>query len=59
MQYTRENLERGEEPAPFPADAKASLALIRSLAGDDLNRCFVSHDAAAWARWRHAPEAYR
>jgi hypothetical protein len=39
--------------------AKASLALIRSLAGDDLPRVFTSHDAAAWATWRHAPESYR
>jgi len=57
--YTRQNLERGETPGQLPEDGKASLALIRSLVKDDLDRCFVSHDAAAWARWRHAPEVYR
>lgn len=57
--YTRENLERGETPGQSPEDGQASLALIRSLVKDDLDRCFVSHDAAAWARWRHAPETYR
>jgi N-acyl homoserine lactone hydrolase len=57
--YTRENLERGETPAPDADAAKASLALIRSLVKDDLDRAFPSHDASAWSRWRHAPEAYR
>ncbi len=56
---TRENLERGEEPSLSPEDAKASLALIRSLVNDDLDRCFPSHDMEAWGRWRHAPEVYR
>ncbi|MDE3101886.1 MAG: N-acyl homoserine lactonase family protein [Chloroflexota bacterium] len=56
---TRANLERGEEPALAPDDAKASLALIRSLVNDDLDRCFPSHDMAAWRSWRHAPEVYR
>ena len=57
--FTRENLERGEIPAMDQAAAKESLALIRSLAGDDLQRVFTSHDAAAWAGWRHAPLSYR
>jgi len=57
--FTRENLERGETPALDPEAAKVSLALIRSLVNHDLDRCFVSHDAAAWSRWRHAPEPYR
>jgi len=57
--FTRENLARGEIRAPDEAAAKNSLALIRSLVGDDLDRVFTSHDAASWARWRHAPETYR
>ena len=57
--FTRENLERGEIRQPDETAAKESLALIRSLVGDDLDRIFVSHDAAAFARWRHAPEWYR
>ncbi len=57
--FTRENLERGETPALDPDAAKQSLALIRSLVDDDLDRCFVSHDASAWAAWRHAPASYR
>ena len=57
--FTRENIERGEVPAMDPAAAKESLALIRSLAGGDLTRIFTSHDADAWATWRHAPAAYR
>ena len=57
--FTRENLERGEIPAFDPEAAKASLAVIRSLVRDDLERCFTSHDARAWATWRHAPEVYR
>jgi N-acyl homoserine lactone hydrolase len=57
--FTRENVERGEIPAMDQAAAKESLALIRSLAGDDLQRVFTSHDAVAWAGWRHAPLAYR
>jgi N-acyl homoserine lactone hydrolase len=57
--YTRENLERIETPAPDQDAAKASLALIRSLVKDDLDRCFVSHDASAWSRWKHAPATYR
>jgi glyoxylase-like metal-dependent hydrolase (beta-lactamase superfamily II) len=57
--FTRENLERGEIPAPDQAAAKDSLALIRSLVKDDLDRCFVSHDGEAWSRWRHAPQLYR
>jgi N-acyl homoserine lactone hydrolase len=56
--FTRENLERGEIPAMDQAAAKDSLALIRSLVRGDLDRCFVSHDANAWSRWRHAPQAY-
>jgi N-acyl homoserine lactone hydrolase len=57
--FTRENLERGEIRAPDEATAKESLALIRSLVKDDLERVFTSHDAASWPRWRHAPETYR
>lgn len=57
--FTRENLERGETPALDPDAARSSLALIRSLVNDDLDRAFPSHDATAWSRWRHAPEAYR
>jgi len=57
--YTRENLEKGEIRAPDEASAKESLALIRSLVKDDLERVFVSHDALSWPRWRHAPETYR
>jgi N-acyl homoserine lactone hydrolase len=57
--FTRENLERGEIRAPDESAAKESLALIRSLVNDDLDRVFTSHDAASWPRWRHAPETYR
>lgn len=57
--FTRENLVRGETPALDPENAKASLALIRSLVEDDLDRAFPSHDASAWASWRHAPASYR
>lgn len=57
--FTRENLERGEIRAPDEASAKESLALIRSLVDDDLDRAFPSHDASSWSRWRHAPETYR
>lgn len=57
--FTRANLERGEIPAGDQAAARESLALIRSLARDDLTRVFTSHDADAWATWRHAPDAYR
>src|SRR5947209_8367844 len=57
--FTRQNLERGEIPAMDQAAAKESLALIRSLVGDDLTRVFMSHDAELWPTWRHAPNAYR
>jgi len=57
--FTRENLERGETAAPDQAAARASLALIRSLVSDNLDRAFPSHDACAWSRWRHAPASYR
>jgi len=57
--FTRENLERGEIRAPDEPAAKDSLALIRSLVKDDLDRVFTSHDAASWPRWRRAPETYR
>lgn len=57
--FTRANLERGEAPAQDPAAAAESLALIRSLVKDDLDRAFTSHDGAAWSAWRHAPDAYR
>ena len=57
--FTRANLERGEIPAMDEAAARESLALIRSLVGDDLTRVFTSHDADAWSTWRHAPDPYR
>jgi N-acyl homoserine lactone hydrolase len=57
--FTRENLDRGEIRAPDEEAARDSLALIRSLVGDDLDRVFTSHDAASWTRWRHGPETYR
>ena len=57
--FTRANLERGEAPAQDPAAAAESLALIRALVKDDLDRALVSHDAAAWGSWRHAPLSYR
>ncbi len=57
--FTRQNLERGEISGHSPEDGQASLTLIRSLANDDLGRCFVSHDMEAWRSWRHAPEGYR
>lgn len=57
--FTRENLERGEIRAPDEPTARDSLALIRSLVRDDLDRVFTSHDARSFARWRHAPATYR
>ena len=57
--YTRANLERGETPGVDPAAGKGSLARIRSLVGDDLDRAFPSHDGTAFAGWRHAPDVYR
>jgi N-acyl homoserine lactone hydrolase len=57
--FTRENIERGDIPAMDQAAAKESLALIGSLVEGDLTRVFTSHDARAWATWRHAPAAYR
>ncbi|MBI2983476.1 MAG: N-acyl homoserine lactonase family protein [Chloroflexi bacterium] len=57
--YTRENLERGETSGPDRESARSSLALIRSLVNEDLDRAFPSHDASAWATWRHAPASYR
>jgi N-acyl homoserine lactone hydrolase len=42
--FTRANLERGEATAPDRPAAAASLALIRSLVKDDLERAFTSHD---------------
>jgi glyoxylase-like metal-dependent hydrolase (beta-lactamase superfamily II) len=57
--FTRENLERGVIRAQDEAAGKESLALIRSLVDDDLDRVFTSHDPVSWARWRHAPESYR
>ena len=57
--FTRENLERGEIRAPDEAAARDSLALIRSLVNDDLDRVFTSHDAMSWPRWKHAPATYR
>ena len=57
--FTRENLERGVIRAQDEVVARESLALIRSLVSDDLDRVFTSHDAASWPRWRHPPETYR
>jgi N-acyl homoserine lactone hydrolase len=57
--YTRVNLERGEIPGVDPAAGKESLALIRSLVRDDLDRAFPSHDPVSFARWRTAPQTYR
>jgi N-acyl homoserine lactone hydrolase len=57
--FTRENIERGEIPAMDQAAATESVGLIRALADGDLARVFTSHDALAWASWRHAPSAYR
>ena len=56
--FTRLNLERGDQTAPDRAAARASLALIRALVKDDLGRAFPSHDQAAFAAWRRAPESY-
>jgi N-acyl homoserine lactone hydrolase len=57
--FTRENLERGDIRQPDEAAAKESLAAIRALVRDDLDRIFPSHDMASFSRWRHAPEPYR
>jgi len=57
--FTRENLERDVIRAQDEAAAKGSLALIRSLVKDDLDRVFTSHDAASWSQWKHSPETYR
>ncbi len=57
--FTRENIERGESPAPDQASARESIGLIRSLVAGDLDRAFPSHDGVSWSRWRHAPEVYR
>jgi N-acyl homoserine lactone hydrolase len=46
--FTRENLERGEIPGQDPVAGRGSLALIRSLVRDDLDRAFASHDAATF-----------
>ena len=42
--FTRANLERGEIPGQDPVAGKESLAVIRSLVKDDLERAFTSHD---------------
>ena len=52
--FTRANLERGETPAQDPAAATESLALIRSLVHDDLERAFPSHDPTTFR-----PGSYR
>jgi len=57
--FTRENLERGVIRAQDETAARESLARIRSLVNDDLDRVFTSHDAESWSGWRHAPETYR
>jgi len=46
--FTRANLERGEIPGQDPVAGKESLAQIRSLVGDDLERAFPSHDATTF-----------
>ena len=46
--FTRANLERNEIPGQDPAAGIESLALIRSLVGDDLERAFPSHDRATF-----------
>lgn len=46
--FTRANLERGEIPGQDPIAGKESLALIRSLVKDDLDRAFPSHDASTF-----------
>ena len=57
--FTRENLERGEIRQPDESAAKESLALIRSLVKDDLDRVFPSHDQSSFARWKTGPQTYR
>lgn len=57
--FTRENIVRGQTTAMDEDEARESMTLIRSLANGDLKRVFTSHDADAWATWRHAPAAYR
>ena len=57
--FTRENLERGEIPAPDQTAARESLGLIRDLVGGDLDRAFTSHDADSFGRWKTAPRTYR
>jgi N-acyl homoserine lactone hydrolase len=42
--FTRANLERGEIPGQDPVAGKESLAVIRALVKDDLERAFPSHD---------------
>lgn len=46
--FTRANLERDEIPGQDPVAGKESLALIRSLVRDDLDRAFPSHDATTF-----------
>ena len=46
--FTRANLERGESSGQDAAEAGRSLALIRSLVEDDLDRAFPSHDATTF-----------
>ena len=46
--FTRANLERNEIPGQDPAAGVESLALIRSLVRDDLERAFPSHDRATF-----------
>ena len=57
--FTRENLERGAIKQPDETAATESLALIRSLVKDDLDRAFPSHDQSSFAHWKTAPETYR
>src|SRR5205807_5159848 len=57
--FTRLNLERGEIQQHDEAAAKETMAIIRSLVKNDLDRVFASHAPASFARWRHAPSVYR
>jgi len=57
--FTRENIVRRQTTAMDEDTARESLELIHSLASGDLKRVFTSHDADAWATWRHAPAVYR
>ena len=57
--FTRANLEHDDITALDRPAGRESLAFIRSLVRDDLDRAFPSHDAASFATWRRAPAVYR